>query len=143
MHKVNPSFLSYMLSPLTGGADIDEEVTKYNNIIPNNEAEVKEIIEVVLKPFFESAPMEFRHEAKKSLSYYLTTDKIDFERTFNSNLMPFDHPTIAKQFFLWLWEVLFNDESYDIKNIETYIEINDINEPLRLISNMPSGWTPG
>lgn len=138
MTKVNPVFIDYLLNPLVGGADSDEETLKYRNVDPNDEIAIKMIIKSVLKPEFEQQPNAFKEASKKALSYYLTTDKINFGRVFNSNLLAFDHPTNPKDFFYWIWEIFFGEEDYIIKDIEDYIEYNDIYEPLRLATNNPN-----
>lgn len=56
-------------------------------------------------------------EARKALSYYLTTNGVDFGRIFDSNLLPFTSPSDPRIFFVWLWEIMFNYENYGIEDI--------------------------
>jgi hypothetical protein len=129
MKHVNPNFFSNMLGPLVGMADGDDD--EYQNLNPNSEEEVKKIIIDVLKPNFEEFSQEKKEKCKRTLSYYLTTSKIDFDGIFASNLLPFEPPTEPRLFFIWLWEVLFEDEDYLMENPDQFVERNDIYEPNR------------
>lgn len=57
--------------------------------------------------------------------------EFDFERVFESCLPPFDPPKIALDFFVWLWEALFNNEDYNIDPNEVYKIVADVHEPNR------------
>jgi hypothetical protein len=131
MKTVNPYFFIELLEPLVGMADIDEEVETYRNINPDSEEEIKKIIIDVLKPHFDSLSEVKKEQCKITLSYYLTTSTIDFERIFASYLLPFDPPSTPQLFFMWLWEVLFEGEEYIMENPDQCVEKNDVYEPLR------------
>lgn len=129
MTKVNEWILRSLLDPLGGTADIDDDKSdQLQQIGNNNKAEVKEIIIKHIKPFFESKSDEFKKKAKDSLSFFLTTDQTDFGYLFDSCLIAFDHPNNPKDFFIWIWEILFPNESFKIDNTENFLIENDLNE---------------
>lgn len=138
MKTVNAAFIEYLFVPLTGGADDDEITQKYYDVDSNDEIIMKAIIKSALKPEFEKNSLPFKEALKKTLSYYLTTNKIDFGRVFDSNLLPFDSPTNPKDFFIWIWEIFFGEEDYVMKDAKDYVENNDLYEPLRLATNDPN-----
>jgi hypothetical protein len=126
---VNRNFIDSILSPLIGSGDIDEEMDSYKNINPNSETEVKNIISNTIKPEFEKNSTDFKKIARETLAFYLTTEKIDFGRLYNSLLIAFDHPDNPKVFFIWVWQILFNNEQYQLDNWEDFKEVNDPREP--------------
>lgn len=128
MKTVNQSMVSDLLNSLGGSADINEKIFKYQNVDSNNEKEIKEIILLNIKPHFESQSDQYRASAKLSLSYFLTTNRIDYGYIYDSCLIAFDHPTDARIFFLWIWEVLFYGEDYHINDVKNYSEIDNVNE---------------
>jgi hypothetical protein len=97
MKIVNALFLDYLTAPLNGGADDDEMVTFYFNVEVNDQEVMKNFIKEIIKPYVEKYSEAFLMRMKESLSYHLSNNKIDFERLFNSNLLPFDHPREARQ----------------------------------------------
>lgn len=130
MLTVNQSMFESFLDAIGGTADFDDDRTEMlSKIDGNNEKVVKSIILSEIKPYYESRNDAYKASAKRSLSYFLTTNTINFGRIYDSCLIAFDHPTDPKLFFLWVWEILFPNESYVIEDIEQYIEIDDINEP--------------
>ncbi|OCX50843.1 hypothetical protein BEL04_19135 [Mucilaginibacter sp. PPCGB 2223] len=133
MKVINLSYLYYLTAPLVGGADDDEMVKHYWDIDHNDENTIKEVIKSVVKPFFETNySLLFRETVKETLAYHLSANKIDFAGLFNGQLHPFDHPTNPKLFYVWIWEVLFDGESYGILNLDEYSEKDDPNEIIRL-----------
>ncbi len=132
MLKVNVYFIEDLLNPLIGLADIDEEQKKYIDFDANNEDLSKKIIISVLKPYYNEKSLKYKSLSKRSLAFYLNTyDHSFFEEIFNSNLLPFDPPDKGKEFFIWIWEVYFGGESYNIEDLSLYKEINDLYEPNR------------
>lgn len=138
MH-VNEVLVEYFLHPLSGGADSDSQYELYKNVDVNDENQIKKIISETIKPEFDSKPLEFKEIAKRTLSYYLTTDKIEFGGVYDSNLIAFDHPDNPKNFFIWIWEVLFGNESYRMEDWQNYIEVNDYDEPLAIMKKYRYG----
>jgi hypothetical protein len=127
MELINQYLIVYMIGPLVGGADVDELSKKYYSIDGNNEKEVKDIIRKEILPEFISNTKNMQLKCKQALSYYLTTDKADFERIFNGNLLPFDCPNDPKLFFIWLWEALFAGDNFLFQNPESYLPNYDSN----------------
>jgi hypothetical protein len=108
-------FLGYILGNLSGGADVDEEIEKYEFLDVNDKQSVLEIIRISCIPCILNHPSDLvRERIKNTLKYYLSTDEIDFASVFNAHLLPFDHPKNAKDFFCWIWETLYPNESYEL-----------------------------
>ena len=120
--------LNDLLNPLGGTGDNNEEILKYKNFDSNDETKSKLIISEKIKPYYDNSPALYKNAVKRALSYFLTTNRINFGRLYDSCLIAFDHPADARDFFLWIWEILFPNEDYRIKDIENYKEIEDINE---------------
>ncbi len=129
MQTVNWYMLNDILNPLGGSADIDEMVYIYQDVDSNNEVEIKQIIFEKIKPYFEKKTEAYKISIKRSLSFFLTTNKINFGKIYDSCLIAFDHPDEARNFFLWIWEILFPNEDYHIGSTENYKEIENIDEP--------------
>jgi hypothetical protein len=132
MKTVNQYFLSELLNPLIGGADDDELYSALRNLNVNNEMVIKKLIRENLHQYFKQKPDAYKEAAKRALSYYLTTNKADFERIFNSALTPLDTPDNSQLFFQWIWEVFWEGEDYNILDVSSYKETDDIREPIRL-----------
>lgn len=130
MKQVNKHFLNYIITPLIGSADDDEMVDQYSDLDPNNESAVKAVLDQTVKADFFSRSENFIAQSKLALSYYLTTDKIDFGLFFNSLLIAFDHPDNPKDFFVWVWQVLFGEEKYVLKDWKEYTKYDNWEEPL-------------
>ena len=126
MKTVNPLCVTTtLITPLVGLADAEELFEEYEGMNPDSEKEVKQMILEVLQPHFDSLSPVIKNKCKLALSYYLTTSMIDFEKIFDSEMLPFDPPSPPKLFFIWLWEVLFEGEDYVMKNPEQFIEKGD------------------
>lgn len=132
MH-VNEIFIDYIMGPLAGSAQNEEQCRQYGDIDVNDEAAVKAAIHDAIKAKFDLQPVEFKILAKTSLAYYLTTDKVSFEKIFDSLSMAFQRPKNAKSFFIWVWEVLFGSERYELKNWKYYEVVDDMEEPLKIL----------
>ncbi|MCC0566090.1 hypothetical protein HN020_15355 [Brevibacillus borstelensis] len=131
MQVVNPHFLDLFLRPLTGLADDDEAIAYYKEIELLTEEQYKAVIRETLVEHFNNLEEVEQRKSKLALSYYLTEAEIDFERVFYSLLPPFDAPSNARDFFVWLWEELFDGESFELKDAESYKVVADMYEPLR------------
>jgi hypothetical protein len=130
MITVNEYMVRSLLGPLGGTSDRDDsECFQLSNVDGNSELQVKEIIKKYILPFYFSASEKYKMATKQSLSYFLTTNKMDYGYHYDSYLIAFDHPTDPRDFFLWVWETLFLEEEYHIENISAYCEVEDINEP--------------
>lgn len=129
MQTVNWHMLNDLMNPLGGTGDIDEKIYQYRNFDNNNEIGVKKIIMQEIKPYYEKAPDAYKTSLKRSLSYFLTTDRIDFGRLYDSCLIAFNHPTNPKDFFVWIWQELFIGEDYYMEIPNNNIEIDDPQEP--------------
>lgn len=128
MKQVNKYMLSNLLAPLGGTADIDEEINNYRDFDNNNEILVKQVIVNEIKPYYNMQSDLYKESAKRSLAYFLTTNKISYGDLYDNCLIAFDHPKVPRDFFLWMWEVLFPFEEFYIHNTENYIEIENPNE---------------
>ena len=132
MKIVNPIFLYQFLYPLMGLGDDDEAMKYYLDIDLCTEEQYKVIIRENLVDDFNHLNEEIKEKAKLALSYYLSKPEIDFDRVFDSLLPPCDLPENSRDFFVWLWEELYGDESYKISEFEIFKVVEDIYEPLRL-----------
>ncbi len=130
MNTVNANYIDDIMGHLTEIDDYDTDFD-YTNIDSDDENIVKEIISSKLKPNFEEMSDDYKGRFKLSLSYFLTTNKLDFEGLFYSNLVSFAPPSEPKYFFAWMWEEFFGNESYELANPENYKEVDDIYEPTR------------
>lgn len=131
MKIVNPFFLDVLLGPITGLADDDEAVQHYEKIELCSEEQYKAVIRDILVTPYNGLDEEKKEKAKLALSYYLSRQEVDFQRVFDSCLPPFDPPPHARDFFAWLWDVLFPNESFLVSDSETYRVVADIHEPNR------------
>jgi hypothetical protein len=136
MTKVNSYMVSSLLSPIGGSADVDDdESAELSRVNGNNEFEVKRIIESYIATYFRTCSASYQKSAKQSLSYFLTTDNIDYEYIYYGCLISMDMPSDPRLLFQWIWEVLFPDEIYQIDNIDQYVVVDDISEPNSYLDN--------
>ncbi len=124
MKEVSVSHIDALLSPLIGLADDDEAVAKYRTINQNDASEVKAVIGATIRPYFDLYDTKSKGKAKDSLSYYLSLPGSDFERLYYSNLLPFDALDDPKNFFIWLWEELFQGYDYKMDKLAEF-QVND------------------
>lgn len=132
MNKVNMLFLDDVLSPLTGGADDDEQIDLYNGLDVNNESLIKGIILKTIKPEFSNKSLSYQIEVRKALAFALLSTNINFDRIFNRNLIAFEHPTESRDFFVWIWEILFDKQRINLEDISDYKVVEDERELMRL-----------
>lgn len=129
--SVNLYFITDLLSPITGLADDDEAVEKYRDIDTSVDNDYRKIIRKEIRTYYDYLNSEKKDKVKRALNYYLATSEIDFERLIESCLPPFDPPKDARDFFVWVWEELFEGETYQITNKADYVINSDVNEPNR------------
>jgi len=109
--------------------DLDECEKVFFQLDPNDENEIKYIIKYNLFIYFLLKNKEYQEAFKSSLSYYLTTESVDFEACFDNGMPSVDTPEDSKLFYTWIWEVFFENETYVIENhdLDNYIEKNECN----------------
>lgn len=105
-----------------------ESSVVFSDLDVNDELEVKKIIKYRMLINHLYKPKEFQEIFKNTLSYYLTTDNIDFEKIFNAGYPSFGLSSNPEDFFIWVWEEFYRDESYLIDNLSEYEENNDFNK---------------
>lgn len=118
---INSDLLDLFLAPITGLGDDNESVEYYRKLKIQDKNDYKKIINEIIVEEFEELNEQQKLNAKLVLSYYLTSNAIDFERVFESVLPPFDPPYPVRNFFLWIWECIFLNESYEFT--EEYYKI--------------------
>jgi hypothetical protein len=111
------NLLDDFLGRLTGLADDDEETLKYRPLNRNCRQAVKEVIKERILPEFQSFTPLMQEASKLCLKYYLSKPGFRFDRVYESLLLPFDHPDDARDFFVWIWEVLFDGEDYHTEHL--------------------------
>lgn len=132
MKTVNIRVVEDLLSPLTGWADIDNLPADLVNIDPGNEIVVKAIIDRYFLPYFKSQSDKYKTVAEDSLSYFLSKHDTNFDKVFYGVLLPFVAPADTRLFFVWLWQILFENKNYQVVDLSEYKEINNLNELLHL-----------
>ena len=125
MIEVNLYIVGHLIGALAMLHLADEEVDELCGIDANNEAKVKELFRRFLVPEFESFEPKNKQRLKEALKYLLCFGNDDlFQLVTNMNEPPFEFPDPPIKYFIWLWEELFDDESYKIENINQYIVNN-------------------
>ena len=107
---IHPYAFVELLSPFMGMADDDDEGSKYVSLDSDSPALMKQVIREKVVPHFEALPDSRKAEVKACLRWALSTNAVDFDRPFGSLLVPFAPPHPARNYFLWGWEVLFENE---------------------------------
>jgi hypothetical protein len=131
MKIVNPYAIRDFLSGLAGMGDDDEYIIQYRQFDSNDSEKSKEVIQRELVPEFNRLPIKTQEFAKLSLRYYLTTDRVRWGRVYDGCLFPFDHPKNPRDFFVWIWEVMYPGESCLLEKTDDYTEDFDIEGPLK------------
>ncbi|MBB6003670.1 hypothetical protein [Arcicella rosea] len=131
MIEVNQYLLHDILSPLAGGADLDE-FRSLQYLDADNEQEVKKILKEYLYPYYEESTDAYKVKVKISLVFYLKKTKIDFGRLIESNLLPFNTPSEHIKLFVWIWDIFFPNEEYSLIATEEIVVKNDLYESIRL-----------
>jgi hypothetical protein len=128
---VNKAFLDVYFDGFDN--DEDEETALYDGLDVNDEAAMKNIIAAQLLPVFNNNPQEIKTLAKRTLSYYLTTNRADLEDVFDSVMPPIDMPANIKDLFIWVWQVFYGEEDYLMQDWQKCKEQTDYNEPLAML----------
>ncbi len=136
MIKVNPIYLDDLLAPLIGGADHEDEIVSFSRFNVELKNDIEYLAKHYLIPSYQQQIPEIQLEVKRALAFYLCYGRVDFEAKYNSLLLPLDTPSDARQFFLWLWEFFFHNESYDFIKTEEVEEDFDVEAPQKLIKSI-------
>lgn len=129
--KINLEFLDSVIGPLVGSADVDEMIEKYTDLDSDNEFLVKEIITKYLVEDFESRSASYKASVRNALAYALLKSDFDFEDIFDSNLIAFRCPSNPRNFYKWIWEVIFPSEIVTLSGqMSDYQIVRDLNDPI-------------
>jgi hypothetical protein len=111
--KINPHDIGPLLNPWAGLADDGDEIERYAWVDPNDESSIRRVIVQDIVPHVATWDVHRRELTKLALQCALTfaTDWF-FERSFDSNLPPFEAPTPTRRLFEIVWEELFDGEDY-------------------------------
>lgn len=137
MITVNPVYINYLLIPLIGGADNEEEIIKFSKFDLNNKEDVEALSkEYLLKEFYQQR-VELQREVQNALAYYLINDKLDFESHLDSLLLATRTPENSKLFFKLIWQNFFGNENpEEVINNHVVVEDFDVNAPFKLLINL-------
>jgi hypothetical protein len=136
MNIVNKYFISEVLIS-TSYYDLEDCEAVFEDLNTEDEIEVKALIKyLILLPFlFNYRNSKFKAIFKNSLSYFLTTNEIDFKEVFEYQMPSFELTKEPKQFFVWLWEVFYGEEDYVLNNFEEYKVNDDLELLYQIIPN--------
>ena len=122
-HIMNMGFIGALLSPL--GMLYDNEIASLMKTDPNNEKQVKRVIDVLVLPRFERFSPESRTVVKNSLRFLLNDNspetKALIEDIFYDFSPPFRLPDDPKLFYQWLWNELFPKDDTSVEDLSQYI----------------------
>ena len=126
MIVVNLYFVESLVDNIASLNLSDEEDTNLRQQIdPNNELDVKKIFKEWLVPIYKRWGTSTKLKLKESLRYLLNSNDDDlFDLVAGGNEPPFEFPEPLINYFIWLWEVLFGNESYRIENLDEYVVNN-------------------
>jgi hypothetical protein len=131
MRTVNPYFLEVPLTPIIGGADIDE-LTEYTTLDSTDEQALRQVIRELIVPFWATLGPQIRERVQLAYRYYLSQLDTDFANVFHSIMAPFRAPPEPRKFFLWVWEECCPGEDYRLSSFDEIVVRIDINEPTLL-----------
>ena len=131
MRVVNPYFLEVPLTPIIGGADIDE-LAEYTSLDSTDETAVRHVIRELIVPFWATLGPQIRDRVQLAYRYYLSRPDTDFGKVFRSIMPPFRSPPVPRKFFLWIWEECCPGEDYQMSSFGEIVVRIDINEPTEL-----------
>jgi hypothetical protein len=132
MKTVNPYFLDVPLTPIIGGADIDELTAAYGSLDATDETAVRQLIRDLIIPFWVTLGPQIRARVQLAYRYYLSRPDTDFANVFGSIMAPFRAPSEPRTIFLWVWEECCPDEDYRLSSFDDIVVKSDINEPTEL-----------
>lgn len=122
MHPVNRYVLDRLVGPLN--CVTDEEASVITS--PDDEMNTRDIIKLVVKPYFDSLPKRSQFLCKHSLQYFLTSNRAPFfEILSNQQEWQVGAPSDPKAFFVWIWRELFPSEDYHLSDLAKFEECND------------------
>ncbi len=124
--RVNPYYLSSILLPFSsiGG----EEEMALLDIDFQDECQAKCAFGKYVQPVFESLDQESKKRVWDSMRYYLSRNQMDLERVFQSCMdSAVQEPVNPRQFYGWLWDVLFPGTDIDGGGLESVVEEDDLN----------------
>jgi hypothetical protein len=122
---MNGYLLGSLLGPFAGMSD-EERDEAYKRIEPNDEDAVKRLISTTLKPNFDRQDDQSQAVLRENLSYFLTAGSDFWRAIYEMYMPPIDPPDDPRQFFVWLWEVLFPGEDYVMGELSDVKVVNDI-----------------
>ena|ERR1043166_4632431 len=131
MVKVYPSAVEYLFGPLIGLADEGFELDARLRPRMPSEIAVKKIYETELKGYYATLDPCINAATKLSLRYVLFKDGFNYRGEYNAMLLPFACPDDPRNAYLWLWEVLFPNETPT--PIEAPCQVVDRIDPAREI----------
>lgn len=116
--------LHQLLAPLCGMADSPESVDEFRSYSPDDAIQMKSMIRQYLLPHYAHLNSAERRYSKLCLMYYLSKPDSHFDRVLDSQLLPLASPKNARDFFVWMWEVFFGQESYQLQHLDQYVVDN-------------------
>jgi hypothetical protein len=119
---------AYLVEALLGpfGAMSDEELSDARKWInPNESVSVKGLIANVLKPEFDRYDKNSQRLIRDNLSYFLTVGFDHWKSLYEMSMPPIDASDDPRQFFVWLWEVLFPGEDHVMSDLSNVKVTND------------------
>lgn len=146
---VDERFLYWIVSPLERHVDCDvDEYPELNvpGLNSNDSEEVKHrVIKRYLVPWYESWTEESQTLLKNSLRYFLNVPSPMtqygggplFMRIIGSGNWAFPDPDDSREFFVWIWEELYEPEDYKENDLSCYkeVDIEKINANFKLLRN--------
>jgi hypothetical protein len=134
MKAVNYYFIGLLLAPLLFNPDDDKFLESFDFPDANDELQVKKVFSEQVKPSLLKFNKGTQAHIKNTLRYYLSSIPHEktkerpyfFGKLFGSTSPAFTIPNDPRLFFVWLWEVLYDDESYHIDDYSDYVENNHL-----------------
>ncbi|MBD2786696.1 hypothetical protein ID858_16705 [Xenorhabdus sp. DI] len=118
--KVSEGYIHRFWSPLDGGPDVDQNLLKLNL---NNLENINTIVVELLYDQFYEWPLSWQYRCKESLKYVIaySSDK-DLVRFYNSWSPQLGLPDVisVRDFYIYVWKVMFGEESYEAEDIDNY-----------------------
>jgi hypothetical protein len=125
--QINPAFVSRLLGPWSGGADIDEIWEQYKHLGQFDDATFSSTVQDVLGGHFQRWDPDSQAKAKRALAYALTfaSDR-QLDRYFSRELPPFEPPRADyRAFWMTVWRALFGNDDWRLPGDESDYVIDD------------------
>ena len=131
MIEVNDYFVGVLLE-VFAGFDSDYTEEDLLKIEPDDYSEIDKILLDKVRPYYHEFSLDSQSKIKNSLKWLLNvghesvlSDSNEiignrFEQVFASNLFAIDLPSNPKDFYVHLWSVLFDSESFQIEDVRRY-----------------------